>query len=170
MITFGLRLVLIVTTSVLLVQCSGSRVWTYDYENGKTSLLLGNQAVPPANLPEAVMRAISAGNQIKDKPYCWGGGHRHFDDKGYDCSGAVSYVLHHAGVLDTPGTSRDLRKFGKGGEGDWITVYAKKGHAFVVVAGLRFDTSGSDGSDRGPRWTKDSRSLRGFRARHPEGL
>lgn len=171
MITFGLRLVLIVTASLSLVQCSsGPRVWTYDYQNGRTSLLLGNQAVPPTNLPEAVMRAISAGNQIKDKPYCWGGGHRHFDDKGYDCSGAVSYVLHHAGVLDTPSTSRDLRKFGKGGEGDWITVYARKGHAFVVVAGLRFDTSGSDGGDRGPRWTKDTRSLRGFRARHPEGL
>lgn len=171
MIACLLRLVMVVVASLLLVQCSsGPRVWSYQYENGKTSLLLKDQAVPPANLPEPVLRAIAAGNQIKDKPYCWGGGHRKFEDKGYDCSGSVSYVLHHAGLLDTPSTSRDLRNFGESGEGDWITVYAKKGHAFVVVAGLRFDTSSSDGSDRGPRWTTADRNISGFRARHPEGL
>jgi hypothetical protein len=171
MATSLLRAVLICGFTVLLVQCSSSpRVWTYNYENGKTSLLLQDQAVPPANIPEPVLRAIAAGNNIKDKPYRWGGGHRKIEDTGYDCSGTVSYVLHHAGLLNSPTTSDGLRHFGDKGEGEWITVYAKDGHAFIVVAGLRLDTSGSDGRDRGPRWTKHSRSLHGFRARHPEGL
>lgn len=166
-----LRLLLLVGTSLLLVQCSsGPRVWTYNYENGKTSLLLKDQAVPPANLPEPVMKMIAAGNKIKDKPYRWGGGHRKIEDSGYDCSGAVSYVLHHAGLLNCPTTSDELRRFGEKGEGEWVTVYAKDGHAFVVVAGLRLDTSSASGRDKGPRWTMDSRSLRGFKARHPEGL
>ena len=166
-----LRLLLCLGGSLLLVQCSSSpKRWVYTYENGKTSLLLKDQAVPPANIPEKVLKAVSAGNQIKDKPYRYGGGHAKFDDKGYDCSGSVSYVLHHAGLLDSPTTSDELRHFGEKGEGDWITVYAKDGHAFIVVAGLRLDTSSAGGRDRGPRWTTDSRSLRGFRARHPEGL
>ena len=166
-----LRLLLCLGGSLLLVQCSSSpKLWVYHYDSGKTCLLLKDVAVPPANIPEKVLRAVAAGNEIKDKPYRYGGGHAKFDDKGYDCSGSVSYVLHHAGLLKKPTTSGGLKKFGEKGEGDWITIYAKDGHAFIVVAGLRLDTSTSGGRDRGPRWTKDSRSLRGFQARHPEGL
>ena len=166
-----IRAALIVCLSLLLVQCStGPRVWTYNYKDGKTSLLLNSQAVPQANIPKKVMLAVAAGNKLRDKPYCYGGGHAHFDDKGYDCSGTVSYVLHEAGLLKEPTTSDELRHFGKSGEGEWLTVYAKDGHAFIVIAGLRLDTSGDGGSDRGPRWSTHSRSIRGFRARHPEGL
>ena len=161
------RLLVMLGALELLTQCSTSpRVWTYDYENGRTAMLVGDQAVPPANIPEAVLRAVAAGNNIRTKPYKWGGGHRHLDDHGYDCSGMVSYVLNKSGLADDVMTSKEFRRFGKSGEGDWITVYAKNGHAFIVVAGLRLDTHG----DKGPRWTKDSRSLSGFRARHPAGL
>ena len=161
----------LIALSLLLVQCSsGPKTWNYQYQNGKTSLLIGKEAVPQANIPRTVQRAVAAGNRLKDKPYCYGGGHRCFEDKGYDCSGTVSYVLHEAGLIKEATTSDELRHFGSSGEGKWITVYAKNGHAFIVVAGLRLDTSGAGGKDVGPRWTTNSRSIRGFRARHPEGL
>ena len=37
--------------------------------------------------------------------------------------------------------SSGLMRWGHGGHGQWITVYANSGHAFMKVAGLRFDTS-----------------------------
>lgn len=166
------RCIVLLCFSLLLVQCSsGPKTWTYTYQDGKTSLLIDNEAVAQANIPHRVQLAVSAGNHLRDKPYRYGGGHGKFDDQGYDCSGTVSYVLHAAGLIDAPTTSGELRRFGKSGEGKWVTVYAKDGHAFIVVAGLRLDTSGSgDGRERGPRWTTHSRSLRGFKARHPDGL
>lgn len=169
-----LRSAIIACLVLLLVQCSSSnsssKTWSYDYKDGKTSMLLKDQAVPQANLPHKVQLAVAAGNKIHGKPYRYGGGHAHFEDKGYDCSGTVSYVLHAAGLIDEATTSGELRRFGKSGEGKWMTVYAKDGHAFIVVAGLRLDTSNGGERDVGPRWTTKSRNLRGFRARHPEGL
>ncbi len=172
MIMLVFRPALLACLSLLLVQCtSGPKTWTYTYQDGKTSLLIDNQAVAQANIPHKVQLAVSAGNKLRDKPYRYGGGHAKFDDQGYDCSGTVSYVLHEAGLIDEPTTSGELRRFGRNGEGEWVTVYAKDGHAFIVVAGLRLDTSGSgDGKERGPRWTTHPRSLRGFKARHPQGL
>ena len=165
------RTLTLLCLSLLLVQCSsGPRVWTYNYQDGKTSMLIANEAVPQANIPHSVLRAVAAGNRLKNKPYCYGGGHRCFEDRGYDCSGTVSYVLHEAGLLREPTTSDELRHFGDSGEGKWMTIYAKKGHAFIVVAGLRLDTTGSGGRDVGPRWTTNSRSIKGFKARHPAGL
>ena len=152
----------------LLTQCS-SRTWQYEYQKGRTALLHEGRAVPPAGLPTPVLRAIQAGNEIAGKPYRYGGGHRSFSDSGYDCSGAVSYVLNAAGHLAAPTTSKALRRFGRSGEGKHVTVYARRGHAFIIVAGLRFDT-GYHGEGRGPHWTTQPRPLRGFRARHPAGL
>ena len=80
----------------------------------------------------------------------------------------MSYVLHAAGLLSFPEVSGALAHWGLMGEGKWITVYANAGHAFVVIAGLRFDTSGAGPS--GPRWRADARWLRGFHRRHPAGL
>ena len=167
-----LRWLGILACLALASACSSSgKRWTYQYQPGRTAILMQGLAVPPANLPHQVMRAIAAGNAIHGRPYRYGGGHARFDDQCYDCSGSVSYVLHHAGFLSRPTTSDALRKFGSSGEGKWITVYAKDGHAFVVVAGLRFDTGGGSGDvNRGPKWTTDSRSLKGFKARHPAGL
>jgi cell wall-associated NlpC family hydrolase len=125
-------------------------------------------ALAPAGAPEAVTAAIAAANHIRHKPYVWGGGHGSWRASGYDCSGAVSYVLHAAGLLDSPRVSGALESWGNKGEGDWITVYANSGHAYMEIAGLRFDTSGEGQS--GPRWRGESRSSRGYRVRHAPGL
>ena len=128
----------------------------------------GRTAVAPAGAPQAVVDAIAAANRITDKPYRYGGGHGRFRDSGYDCWGAVSYALHGAGVLDSPLPSGALMSWGRRGRGDWITVYAHGGHAYAVIAGLRFDTSGR--GEEGPRWRPQRRSPRGYVARHPAGL
>jgi cell wall-associated NlpC family hydrolase len=125
-------------------------------------------AVAPLEAPDVVATVIAAGNEIATKPYKWGGGHGAWKDSGYDCSGSVSFALAGAGLLDGPLTSGGLMHYGKPGPGRWITIYANNGHVFMVVAGLRFDTSGARG---GTRWQPpDGRSYGGFTARHPPGL
>ena len=125
-------------------------------------------AVAPASAPEEVKAIIAAGNKIAAKPYKYGGGHGRWRDSGYDCSGSVSYALHGAGLLDTPLDSTGFIGWGERGKGDWVTIYANAGHAYMTVAGLRFDTSSSKRS--GSRWSETTRSARGYRVRHPEGL
>jgi hypothetical protein len=125
-------------------------------------------AVAPVGAPAEVVSAIEAANRITGKPYKWGGGHGHWRDSGYDCSGTVSYVLHAAGLLTRSRDSSGLMSFGERGKGEWITVYAHGVHAYMVIAGLRFDTSGR-GED-GPRWRLEPRSARGYVTRHPAGL
>jgi cell wall-associated NlpC family hydrolase len=125
-------------------------------------------AVAPVGAPEQVVAAIEAANRITRKPYKWGGGHGRWSDSGYDCSGTVSYVLHAAGLLKTARDSTGLMSFGARGKGDWITVYAHGGHAYMTIAGLRFDTSGR--GEKGPRWRLEPRSARGYVKRHPTGL
>jgi len=122
----------------------------------------------PLGAPPAVVQAIAAGNAIATLPYRWGGGHRQFTDTGYDCSGSVSYALHGAGLLDAPLTSGQLESWGDPGPGSWITVYANADHTFMLVAGLRFDTSGQ--ARAGTRWQAAPRSTDGFTVRHPAGL
>jgi cell wall-associated NlpC family hydrolase len=128
----------------------------------------GRTGIAPAGAPPQVVAAIAAANRINRKPYRYGGGHGRFRDSGYDCSGTVSYVLHAAGYLRRPRASGELMRFGRAGRGAWITVYANGGHAYMVIAGLRFDTSGPGPS--GPRWRAQTRSSRGYVARHPVGL
>jgi cell wall-associated NlpC family hydrolase len=125
-------------------------------------------AVAPASAPEEVKQIIAAGNAIATKPYKYGGGHARWNDSGYDCSGSVSYVLHAAGLLRTPLDSSGLMSWGSAGRGDWITVRSNPGHAYLVVAGLRFDTSALKAN--GNRWSERMRSSTGYTARHPEGL
>jgi len=128
----------------------------------------GRTAIAPAGAPEQVVDAVAAANRLTRKPYKWGGGHGRWRDSGYDCSGTVSYVLHAAGLLRVARDSSGLMRYGKGGRGQWISIYAHGGHAYMEIAGLRFDTSGS-GED-GPRWRLEPRSARGFVKRHPAGL
>jgi peptidoglycan hydrolase-like protein with peptidoglycan-binding domain len=125
-------------------------------------------AIPPAGAPVAVVQIIEAGNRIAKMPYRYGGGHEAWADTGYDCSGSVSYALHGAGLLDTPLSSYDFPTWGLNGPGQWVTVYGNLGHAYMVVAGLRFDTSASKGG--GSRWTTAPRSPAGYIASHPTGL
>src|SRR6476620_2500220 len=132
------------------------------------TLLPDGQAVAPADAPPAVQSVIAAANSIATTPYIWGGGHGSWDSAGYDCSGAVSFALHGGGLLDSPLDSTGLETWGVPGAGNWITVYANAGHAWAVIAGLRWDTSG-DVSGSGPRWHTDMASTSGFIARHPAG-
>jgi hypothetical protein len=125
--------------------------------------------VAPANAPQAVVDVINAANQINSLPYLWGGGHGSFDSpSGYDCSGSVSFALHGGGFLSSPLDSTGLSTWGSAGFGTWITVFANSGHAYMYVAGLRFDTGGNGGGF-GPRWHSDLRDNAGFIARHPSG-
>jgi hypothetical protein len=128
----------------------------------------GLTALAPAGAPPRVVNAIVAANKIVGKPYRYGGGHGSFEDGAYDCSGTVSYALHGAGLLDAPLASPALMTFGEKGAGKWITVYANSGHTYVIIAGLRLDTSGSGGE--GPRWRPERRSSSGYIVRHPAGL
>ena len=128
----------------------------------------GRSALPPPGAPAAVAHAVQAANRIAGKPYRWGGGHRRFSDSAYDCSGAVSFALHGAGLVASPLDSTSFMRWGQIGPGSWITVYASRRHAFVVIAGLRFDTSGP--GRPGPRWRPGSRTEAGFTPRHFPGL
>src|SRR4051794_28507993 len=137
---------------------------------GEQALLApdGRTALAPAAAPQPVKDAIAAANRLVRKPYRYGGGHGRWEDSGYDCSGTVSYVLHGAGLLDRPRASGGLESYGEAGPGAWLTVYANGGHAFIVIAGLRFDTSGR--GESGPRWRPEPRSGRGYVVRHPADL
>lgn len=158
----------------LLVGCSGSKssgAYRYVYREGKTARITADgYAVAPRGAPKAVKRAIEAGNEICRKPYRRGGGHGRLYDSGYDCSGSTCYVLNKAGLMRGTMPSGPFRKYGRRGEGDWISVYSKNGHVFLVVAGLRFDTSTNGNGHVGPRWQTKSRSTKQFTVRHPPGL
>ncbi|MDP9344973.1 MAG: hypothetical protein M3P44_04495, partial [Actinomycetota bacterium] len=130
-------------------------------------------ATPPPAAPNRLVAIIRAANAVARKPYVYGGGHGRFageifSDSAYDCSGSVSYALAAAGLLDSPLDSSGLARFGKAGPGRWVTIFANGGHAWMTVAGLRFDTSGRDES--GSRWQADGRGTAGFTVRHPPGL
>jgi cell wall-associated NlpC family hydrolase len=123
----------------------------------------------PANAPAAIKGVVQAGNQIARSPYLWGGGHGAWQDRGYDCSGSVSYALAAGGMLGYTQTSGQLMNWGVPGPGRWLTIYASQSHVFMYVAGMRFDTSGRTG-DRSSRWQLANRSADGFAARHYPGL
>jgi cell wall-associated NlpC family hydrolase len=131
-------------------------------------VLSDGSAQAPENAPEVVKRVILAANQIAKFPYKWGGGHGAWRDNGYDCSGSVSFALAGAGLLDRPLTSGLLAGYGAPGPGRWITIYANSGHVFMVVAGLRFDTSGQGRA--GTRWQEEAVSTTGYAVRHIPGL
>ncbi len=135
---------------------------------GTVGVIRRGVAFAPAAAPIEVQRAIWAANKLQGKPYVYGGGHKSFRSRGYDCSGTVSFALNAAGLLDSPLDSSSFMRWGERGRGEWITVYTNPGHAFVVIAGLRLDTSGP--GESGPRWREALRSTAGFKARHPEFL
>ncbi|MFT3864513.1 MAG: hypothetical protein QM729_09595 [Solirubrobacterales bacterium] len=142
----------------------------YEAEAGKATLVNG-RAIAPANAPTVVKRVIAFANRIRRTPYIWGGGHASWVSRGYDCSGAVSYALHGGKLLSTPETSGSLETFGEAGAGKWITIYANASHAYMVVAGLRFDTAGDEAGETGPRWhaTTAAAASGRFVVRHPVG-
>jgi hypothetical protein len=134
----------------------------------KARVLRDGTAVAPDDAPEPVKRVIQAANAIAKFPYKWGGGHGAWRDNGYDCSGSVSFALAGAGLLKAPMTSGGFVNYGEEGPGEWITIYANNGHIFMLVAGLRFDTSGRGRA--GTRWQANARGAAGFAVRHVPGL
>jgi Transglycosylase SLT domain len=147
----------------------------------------GHLALVPAGVPETVQAMVVAGNELQDLPYGPGG---HPDPLGAaeeDCSSTVNYVLYRAGVRplaeiikDNP-LAQDYVNWGAPGPGRWVTLYASASptpHVFIVVAGLRLDTS-HDGTDvgpnrfeNGPRWRILDRTptWADWSVRHPPGL
>ena len=137
------RRIFLLLLAALLSACV-SPSYTYRYVPGKTAQKMGGYAVAPPAAPPEVHAAIAAGNRIAGLPYCYGAGHGNGVDSAYDCSGAASYVLRGAGKLGEAETSGSFRNYGEPGPGEWITIYAKKGHVFMSVAGLRYDTGWTD--------------------------
>jgi hypothetical protein len=163
---------------------SGGAAYVPPPPPAKRAKIVDGVAIPPAGAPARVKNAIAAANRIVRKPYVYGGGHSLYEgrglntllDSGYDCSGTISFALYAGRFLTSPLDSGSFMRWGDSGKGRWITVYTNPGHAYVVIAGLRLDTSGGDRlseedrrSGRGPRWRRYSRSPAGFTARHPAG-
>jgi hypothetical protein len=141
---------------------------SYRFEPGHSVHLTRGLAFPPRNAPTAVKRAIAAANRLQRLPYKWGGGHAQLIDSGYDCSGTVSYVLREAGLISGCLASKEYFNYGEAGPGKWITIYVRRGHVFMTIAGLRLDTGGH-GERTGPRWKPESRQVLGHVLRHPAG-
>jgi peptidoglycan hydrolase-like protein with peptidoglycan-binding domain len=122
--------------------------------------------------PDSVMTAltemIAAANSIQFLPYIWGGGHGSWVSPGYDCSGSVSYVLHAAGLLSVPEDSSGLESYGAPGPGQYITIYADAGHAWMTIEGRRFDTVAL--AETGTRWADGGGEFAGYVVRHPVGF
>jgi hypothetical protein len=125
-------------------------------------------AIAPADAPERVKQVIAAANKIAKKPYVYGGGHGDGESRGYDCSGSLSYALKGGRMLGRSLTSSGFMRYGEPGRGKWITTRGNSGHAYMIVAGLRFDTSARKRT--GTRWTSKMRSPRGYTGRHPRGF
>jgi cell wall-associated NlpC family hydrolase len=138
-------------------------------EDGSTSILLTGIALPPPDAPQEVKDVVNNANLIVGRPYIWGGGHGSWYSYGYDCSGSVSFALFGGGMIPRPLTSSELEGWGAPGPGRWITVYANASHTFAEIAGLRWDTSGTE-SGSGPRWHLASRPTDGYVVRHPPGF
>ncbi|HYM58254.1 MAG TPA: hypothetical protein VES79_09850 [Solirubrobacteraceae bacterium] len=139
---------------------------------GEAAVLLpdGTAAAPAAGPPQ-VQQAIWAANTIQGHPYRYGGGHASMIDQGYDCSGTVSFALNAAGLLKRARDSSGFMRYGISGSGRWITIYANPGHAYMVIAGLRLDTSSAGaGGGKGPRWRATGRPTAGYKVRHPQRL
>ena len=170
---FLLFIITALPLSLGLVSCSSQikarQPVSYRFEAGHTAHLTRGLAFPPSNAPTAVRRAFAAGNRLQSMPYKWGGGHAQLIDGGYDCSGTVSYVLREAGIIDGCLASKEYFDYGDPGPGRWITIYVRRGHVFMTIAGLRLDTGGSGGRS-GPRWKPETRRADGCVMRHPPGF
>ena len=155
--------------ALMMSSCASSKKTTSDNFSGRPALLHGNVAVAPPEAPPMVHKAVQVGNSLQGVPYQYGGGHGR-PSRGLDCSGTVSYVLRSCGLMRGAACSEEFRGYGESGPGKWISIYAKDGHTFMTIAGLRLDTTSGGRGDTGPRWTVAPRRITGFKVRHPRGL
>jgi hypothetical protein len=151
------------------------------------SLEDGHLALVPTTVPVAVQAMVVAGNELQDLRYGPGG---HPDPRGAldeDCSSTLNYVLYRSGVRSIAEIVRDnplaqnYVNWGTPGPGRWVTIYATAGptpHVFIVITGLRLDTS-HNGTDVGPNRDEDGPRWRIYpqiptwahwSVRHPPGL
>jgi len=163
-----LRLLAFLALILATAGCSSLR-YEYHYVPGKTGTMDNGHLVAPEGAPDRVQAAVAAANSIAGSAYEYGGGHGSGESHTFDCSGATSYVLRTAGLLGESMPSKAFRRYGSSGPGQWISVWAKNGHVFLVIAGVRFDT-GWHPDPEGPQWTIRSRPASGYVIRHPGGL
>ena len=168
--SFEFRIFLLLLLQIFLVGCASPPPYVYHYIPGRTAVLRNGYAIAPPAAPPDVQVAVAAANRIAGLPYVYGAGHSSAEfDTAYDCSGAASFVLRAAGLLDSPIPALYFRGYGTGGYGRWITIYARRDHVFLVIAGLRYDT-GWTGGHRGPQWSTRSRPATDCVLRHPYDL
>jgi hypothetical protein len=162
-------------------------VQTVDGERAVLSSGDGHLALVPSGAPVTVQAMVIAGNELQDLPY---GPDGHPDPRGAsseDCSSTVNYVLYRSGVrpiaeiLRENPLAQDYTHWGAPGPGRWVSIYATASptaHVFIVIAGLRLDTS-HDGTDvgpnrdeGGPRWRLLDHipTWAQWAVRHPPGL
>jgi hypothetical protein len=152
--------------------------YTSDTPTATATINPDGTATAPAGAPAAVQAMINAANRIIDTSYCVGGGHGKWKSSCYDCSGAVSFALHGAGLLSTSEDSTGFESYGAPGPGKWVSVYGDPGHAFIVIAGIAFDTANYGGPNipagNGPRWRSNPLGNLAdgghYVVRHPPGL
>jgi cell wall-associated NlpC family hydrolase len=139
---------------------------------GTRAKVINGQAAAPMSAPASVQAMIWQANKIIGLPYIFGGGHASFTARGYDCSGTVSFALHGADLLSTPEDSSEFESWGGGGIGQWVTIFANAGHAYMDIAGIRLDTSAADdpSDQQGPRWRPLRHANSGYTVRHPVSL
>jgi hypothetical protein len=149
----------------------------------QTKILPSGLAAAGEEAPLAVKRMVAAGNRLFNAAYLYGGAHGtplSQLEPAYDCSSAVSYVLHAGGVFGPYAEdSTELENYGEPGPGRYISIYANAGHAFMYVGGLRFDTVEAPAYDTGPNSGKPGPKWRvspsvpdwaTWTVRHPPGL
>lgn len=157
---------------------SAISAYTNDVPSGTVAINPDGTATAPSGAPAPVLSMVTAANQIIDTSYCVGGGHGQWKSSCYDCSGAVGYVLHAAGLLSSAEPSGALESYGSPGPGRWVSVYADPGHAFIVIGGRAFDTANYGGPNipagDGPRWRNNPLGNLAdgghYVVRHPPGL
>jgi hypothetical protein len=167
--------------SITVEKALRQTVATLDNANpptGKVRINADGTATAPAGAPPKVLQMVSAANSIIHTSYCYAGGHGSWNSSCYDCSGAVGFVLHAAGLLSSPEPSGSMESWGRPGPGQWVSVYADSGHVFMVIDGRAFDTADFGGPNipdgTGPRWRSDPTGNLAdggnYIVRHPAGL
>jgi hypothetical protein len=149
----------------------------------QTKILPSGLAAAGEEAPRAVKRMVAAGNRLFNAGYLYGGAHGtplSQLEPAYDCSSAVSYVLHAGGVFgEYAEGSTELESYGQPGPGSYVSIYANAVHAFMYVGGLRFDTveapeydSGPNSGKPGPKWRVSASvpNWSTWTVRHPRGL
>ncbi len=144
-------------------------------------------ALVPVRAPPVVQAMVIAGNELQDLPYGPAGHPDPLGAESEDCSSTVNYVLYRSGVrrigeiLRENPLAQDYVNWGEPGPGRWVSIYSATtptNHVFIVIAGLRLDTShngtdvGPNRDEDGPRWRilNHTPTWAHWSVRHPPGL